>query len=397
VRRSVVTTLGALALVVAMGASSALGSGAPALAAAVPDDDATAPAEPTLVRVPFGGEAEVSIAEPWTVVDCDGAVVPVGVRVACEPGQLTFVADGYDPDYGTATLPLELVAPSGLTRTVTYRIEQAPPVVPSAEPLTYAHPFVTGTGVRVPWSDLELHCDRCDEGPAVEVTSVSPSGSAVAHASATHLVVQGRPGFVGESTVTYTLTDDRGQTSDPATVAVAFTAPATGAAADEHLVALDVVQRVGPSGTAAVDLSALVITDADETPVLVGCGSAVRGTVSCVGDRASYAPAPAPVDDPETVRDEAAGAGQSGGAAGSVLDQFSFHVATASGQQATGSITLVRADAPDALPDGPVRLRPGTVSDTVVPARLSDETAAEASPGLFAPFSTLLDRLGGTP
>ena len=407
-----------LAALVATTASSAFLTGAAGPASAAPaatantvaapsaasdraaDAETTeAPADPGLVSIPFGDEAEVTMADGWSVADCATVVPPEGTQLVCEPTRLTLTADEYDADAGTVVMPVELR--SGAARmTVSYRVEQAPPTPPAADELVYDHPFDSGAAALVPLADLLVRCDGCEgAGARLQVRGVSPEGAAVARATPSHLAVQSAPGFVGDAVVSYRLRDAEGQWSETTSLTVAFTAPPAGAGDAPPLQALAVTVPVAEQGDTVVDLGALTsggsTADAADAPALLGCGLPAAGTVRCSGTEAVYTP-PAGTDD-EPAPD---------------VDQFSFHVATPDGRQATGSVTVVRPDteAADELPVGLARVapEPGAAVDDpgagapavrgLVPALPADDDDGDPDAlVLFAPLVSILDRLGGTP
>ncbi|WP_423921798.1 hypothetical protein ACPEEZ_01480 [Frigoribacterium sp. 2-23] len=398
----VVLTCASFALVAGAAAPAALAAGSdsgtdPGSDGATATDTAP-PADSTLVAVPFRAEAEVAMADGWTVADCGNVAAPTDFAVACEPSRLTVTAPVYDPDRGTSLMPV-LLANGPVTMVVTYRLSMAPPTPPSAAELTYDYPAQVGDAVLLPLSDLGVRCDGCaSTGPGIEVTGVSPASSAVARVTSTHLVVQGAPGFVGDVTVSYRLRDGFGQTSETTSATIAFTRPAPGGedSGRDGLVALAVAAPFAAEGPTTVDLSALTFAEGDVT--LLGCGPAVTGSVECAGGTATYQPLP-PVAGREP----------------SDVDQFSFHVTTPDGRQATGSVTLVRGDAADTLKTGPLASSAADPADgdgddadrdrdrafvrTLVPTLPADDEDAPDAPvtGLFSPLISVLDRLGGTP
>ena len=367
--------------------------------------DTAPPADSALVAVPFRAEAEVAMADGWAVADCGNVAAPTDFAVACEPARLTITAPIYDPDRGTSLMPV-LLANGPVTMAVTYRLTMAPPTPPSADELTYDYPAQVGDAVLLPLSDLGVRCDGCaSTGPALEITGVSPSDAAVARVTPTHLVVQGAPQFVGDVTVSYRLRDGYGQSSETTSATIVFTRPAPGG--DDGLVALAVAAPFATEGPTTVDLSALFFAEGDVA--LLGCGPAVTGSVECAGGTATYQPLP-PVAGREP----------------SDVDQFSFHVTTPDGRQATGSVTLVRGGAAERLPAGPIATRvlddtarasgPAATAaaasgdgdatsdargfvQTLVPTLPADDEDAPDAPvtGLFSPLISVLDRLGGTP
>ncbi|NIJ05423.1 hypothetical protein [Frigoribacterium faeni] len=388
---------------------AASATGGPASGQGADGAEATEPpADPGLVVIPFGDEGEVTMADGWSVADCDAVSPPEGTRLDCEPSRLTLTADEYDPDAGTVVMPVELR--SGAARmTVTYRVEQAPPTPPAADELVYDHPFDSGAAALLPLADLLVRCDGCEgAGAGLQVRGVSPEGAAVARATPSHLAVQSAPGFVGDAVVSYRLRDAEGQWSETTSLTVAFTAPPAGATGAEPLRALAVTVALADEGDTVVDLGSLAFAgrsgDDADAPALLGCGVPAAGTVRCSGDEAVYTPPVGTDDDPAPD-----------------VDQFAFHVATPDGRQATGSVTVVRprTDAAEALPVGLARVAPvpgtrdaadgdaadGDAADDdapvvrgLVPALPSDDDEGDPdAPVLLAPLLSTLDRLGGTP
>ncbi len=140
------------------------------------------------------------------------------------------------------------------------------------------------------------------------------------------------------------------------------------------LIAQSVFVARGADGSATVDLAALAFASGDDDVHLAGCGAAIHGSVICAADgTALYA--------------------SSGDVA---VDQFSFHVVSADGEQATGSVTVV-GEASDLPQTGPAPGRAPAdddgVSTPIVP-RLPEENEQTSRGGVFAPLIGTLDRVG---
>jgi hypothetical protein len=374
--RSVVVLVAVVLGVVALPAGAASAAGAA--------DAADAASDPVRVAVPYTGKAEVALGDGWSVADCGRVNVPTGVAMACSGDSLALTSKGYRTDFGTVlmTVPLHSAA---LDLDVTYLVSLAPPTAPSLAGQTYDYPVTAGTTASIPWSDLDVRCDGCAAGPRMRVLTAKPAG-VVATVTSTGLLVRAPADWTGTATVELRATDDEGH-SGTATVKTVFVpAGKTGATADA------VVRRLGADGTLTLDLHDLARATSG-TVVVDGCGTPVAGTVTCADDgTATYRPS------------------------GTMTraDQFSFHVRTASGDQATGSVTVLprtgartAATAPGTLAtDGATGVRyPATGLQTGVggrsahsvvqalPSEDDDAAGGDDTTGLLTPLTAPLDRI----
>lgn len=340
--------------------------GGPAMATADPPPYSG----PNSVAVPYLGEVQAKPAEGWSFSDCAAVAAATSLVAACEPQGITFAASEYDPDAGTTIIPVTL-GNGGLTITVDYFVRLAAPPLPTLAEGPYGYPFAAGSHVLIPFSDLGIECTVCREAMSVVVDSVSPRSAGTATATATHVVFSASPEFVGAAEVSLVVLDDFGQQSAAASLELAFYQ-----AGDSHLAAAHVYRALEPTGSTALDLSTLAVASGDEPLRLIGCGPAVHGTVMCSPDgTAEYHPT-----------------------SSAKVDQFSFHVVSESGEQATGSVTLVRPSADDtAASAGPVPSAGAGAegpASLLVPRTPPPEGAAAETPGLFDHFTRLLDRVG---
>jgi hypothetical protein len=352
------------AAAIALLSALALGvSGGVAFAA---DDEEGPPANPAQVAIPYHGVYEAAMATGWTVESCDSLTAPDDIIFTCEPETMTFSAEEYDPDFEPVPFPVAIV--NGSQRlVVTYIVSHALPVAPAvAEGIAYPYPFAAGSRVLLPYSDLGLTCEGCDtHGPQIEVLGVEPATAGTARATPTHLEIMPNTGFVGTLAVGLTLTDPFGQQSTAGSVLVSFYGRG-----DATLTALHVVV---PADEPVIDLTALVIDSDDDADLhLLGCGVALYGTVTCANGVATYTPA----------------------AEWPGIDQFSFHVLSGTGEQATGSITIVDAEHARELALGLVVSSDADAEGTIVPSTPVAEDEAVAG-GFFAPLQSLLDRVTG--
>ncbi len=144
----------------------------------------------------------------------------------------------------------------------------------------------------------------------------------------------------------------------------------------EELVALTVFASRAASGTTSLDLSSLVFATDDSEILIVGCGAPTHGTVVCGPDGAAeYSPIDA-----------------------AAVDQFSFQVVSANGEQAFGSVTLV-ADGAGLPTSGPVPASSidggdGGVASMIVPALPAIDGGVGGREGVFGTLIGMLDRVG---
>lgn len=369
---------GAASPAVAATASGTAGSGDPAGGGT--GDQGT---DPVRVAVPYTGEAELGIGDGWVVSDCGRVNVPTGVAMQCSGDSLTLRSKGYRTDFGTVPMTVPMRSGS-IDLDVTYLVTLAAPTAPTLEEQTYDYPFDAGTTASIPYSDLRVRCDGCAAGPRMRVVSAKPAG-VVATVTPTGLLVRGPAGWTGTASVRLRATDDQGG-SGTARIRVVFVAAGTA-----RLQAVDTVRRLGSDGTVRVDLRGLATT-AKGAVVVTGVGDAVAGTVSL---------------------DDAGVATFRPSATMTRADQFSFHVRTAAGDQATGTVTVLprsgdrtaASAAGTVLAEDATGVRypaPGLQTDTgtrtarSVVATLPSEDDTDgggATTGLLTPLTEPLDRI----
>ncbi len=340
---------------------------AAAPAAAQPRADEAAVGAGNQVAIPYLGEIQVTPAEGWRFDDCGAVLAATPLATGCTPEQLVFSAAEYDPDAAPVRVP---VAQSNgtVSLTVDYLVALEPPEAPAFAEAVYGYPLPAGGRILIPLSDLGAVCTDCDEtdGPRVRVESVSPASAGAIEVTATHLVLAAAPSYTGDVELALRIGDDVGQWSATTVLQLRLVeSTAEGAGALHVLVPMD------PGGATQLDLTAFV--DADEARV-IGCGAAAEGTVSCApGGTATVS---------GSTRD---------------VDQFSFHIVDAAGDQSTGSVTLIRPGS-EVVPDldGPVLA--GAIGEdelaAIVPATIPVDGAVEEGTGVLTPILGILDRLG---
>ncbi|RUR01585.1 hypothetical protein [Labedella endophytica] len=360
--------LGAIVAAVLLGAAAIAGPAAATVWDASTEDAAVEPTSITVVDVPYRSEIGVSPAEGWTIADCAGVVAPAGIGVTCEPTTLTFSAPDFDPELERQDVPVTLTT-GATTLTVVYRVGLAPPESPVIESRTAPTPFAQGSRVLIPLSDLEVLCTLCgaEGGPRILAGSVSPASAGTLGVTSTHVVFAAAPDFTGDVELSVRAVDDLGQESQDAALTVSLypTGPST-------LTALHTVVTSERDGTTEIDLAALAASSGEDAPVIAGCGTAVLGTVVCRADgTAEFRSTDAPVD------------------------QFSFSVVTADGEQTSGSVTLVSGALATAPLPGPVASRGLPEAQTVVPTRVPVEDTPDTDASVFDGLIGLLDRASG--
>lgn len=322
---------------------------------------------PTDIAVPYLGTASIEPAEGWQIIDCDRPAAASPLVVACDAERIELAATTFDPDAGPTVVPVTL-SNGRSTLAFDYVVTTAPPEAPSVAPTRSAAPAAAGSVVMVPISDLGVECAVCAEGGALEVVGVRPEGAGTATATSTHAVFRPAAGFDGEAEIVVRFVDDYGTRSAEASYLVPVYRPGSHA-----LVALSVFAPLAPSGATSLDLGSLAFSTDGSELRFVGCGAAVHGTVVCGPDgTAEYRPA-----------------------AGAAIDQFSFQVAAADGEQATGSVTLVTDDGARPTSGLVAASTDGgePVASVIVPAVPVESTSDERE-GAFAALIATLNRVG---
>ncbi len=273
--------------------------------------------DPTNVPIPYEGTANVSPSQGWTFSDCGAVSAASDLVLSCEPSGITFGAETYDPEIDPVVVTAEMTN-GRTTMTIDYRVSLEPPEPPATTDLTYAGPASAGTPVLIPFSDLGISCTLCSDGAGIDAASLSPADAGEFWATPTHLVFSPRPDFTGKAELTYRAGDSAGGWSQGAVVTVDVSPQAA-----QPVTALHVFATLGAEQT-VLTLSDMVSAGSDVT--FTSCGPPMHGVVTCSEEgEATYTP--------------------SGDAQ---VDQFSFHVVSESGAQATGSVTVVPEDS--ALP-----------------------------------------------
>ncbi|WP_430591646.1 Ig-like domain-containing protein [Humidisolicoccus flavus] len=326
---------------------------------------------PNAVEIPYLGETNTKPAEGWLITDCAPVLAASDLVTACTSEQIDFAATAYEPDFNGVTIPVPLS--NGVTSLVIeYLVTLAPPEAPTIGLTSYRFPVAAGSVFLLPLSDLAIECVVCVEGGAVQVLGVEPAEAGEVGVTSEHLVFRPAQGFVGAATIGVRFADDYGTWSQPASVEIPVYRPG-----GEPLIAQSVYAQLFAADSTSLQLPPLVVSDDPSSVRVVGCGAAIHGTVICTGDGAvQYVPF-----------EEAA------------VDQFSYHVAGADGEQATGSVTLV-AEAGELPTIGivPADVRPHgkdeSVTTSIVPKIPPAEDAEASNGGAFAAFTVMLNRLG---
>jgi hypothetical protein len=355
-------TVAVLSVVIAVSTSIAASS---ARAAEVGAE--SSPSGPTDIAVPYLGTATIEPAEGWQIAECAAPQAASPLVVACDPARIELASDTYDPEAGSTVIPVALT--NGRTAlTFDYVVTTEPPEAPTIAATRKAAPVAAGSVVMVPISDLDVECAVCTGGGALDVVGVRPAGAGTAIATSTHAVFRAASGFTGEAEVVVRFVDDYGTASPEASYVVPVYRAGGGA-----LIALSVFAPLDASGTTTLDLASLVFPTSDGEVHFLGCGAPVHGTIVCGPD----------------------GTAEYTQVADAAVDQFSFRVASADGEQATGSVTLVAAGGE--LPtDGPVPASGAgddePVASAIVPAQ-PIELDGEERAGAFAALIGTLDRI----
>ncbi|MFB9308823.1 hypothetical protein ACFFRL_06405 [Agromyces hippuratus] len=361
VRRAVTAALVVVGAVIAGPAAAAYAEGDGAADAAA----SGSASGPTSIAVPYLGSAAIEPGEGWQITDCAGPRAASPLVASCEPAKITLSAPSFDPEAPVTIVPVPLS--NGRTSIlVDYSVSLAPPEAPTVAGGAYGHPVAAGSTMLLPLSDLGIACAVCAEGGALDVVEVRPEGAGAAASNGTHLVFRPSAGFTGDAELVVRYADDYGTWSVDASIVVPVYAPSA------TLIASSVTTPLG-DGPQTVDLMPLVFRfgsgDADIT--LVGCGSAIHGSVVCAPDgTAVYAPS------------------------GASVDQFSYHVVSADGEHATGSVTFVPDAAEQALVPASAIGSDDGVPSKIVPRVPVEGDAAGVRSGIFAPLIETLDRAG---
>ncbi|MDQ2660441.1 MAG: hypothetical protein M3Y52_01050 [Actinomycetota bacterium] len=365
--RAMIAALFATAIVIA-GVPSAATAEPSAPTPSAPTQSGPSPSGPTAIGVPYLGRATIEPAAGWQIIDCAGPAATTPLVVACDPTRIELAAPNFDPAAKPVVLPVALS--NGRTSMVfDYVVTTEPPAAPKVAAARSGAPVAAGSVVLVPISDLGVECAVCVEGGSLEVAGVSPEGAGTAVATPTHVVFRPAADFAGEAELHVRFVDDFGTRSNE----VSHLVPVY-RAGPSALIALSVFAPFAASGATSLDLTELAFSAGGGELRFVGCGTAVHGTVVCGSDgSAEYTPSSA-----------------------ATVDQFSFRVVDADGEQATGSVTLV-ADDGSRQTSGPVPTatdgKGARAASAIVPA-IPVEQASEGREGVFVALIDTLDRVG---
>ena len=324
------------------------------------------------VAVPYLGSSSIEPAPGWEITDCAVPLAATPLATACESTKLTLTATAYDPEAAAVVVPVP--QSNGATSAVFhYSVTLAPPEAPTVTPGGTGFPVAAGSTVMLPFSDLGIECAVCSEGGSVDVVGVEPRSAGTAAATGTHVVFRPSATYSGDAAITVRFADDFGAWSAGTVIEVPVYRPATVLVATSVYLANDGAEQ-------DIDLGGLVFGPEAGDLHFIGCGAALHGTVVCRPDgTASYVPGGADVPP------------------GASVDQFSYHVASSNGEQATGSVTLVGpgASLPGSglVPASARRDGDDGVTSMIVP-RVPSETDASGRAGIFSPLIETLDRAG---
>lgn len=346
---------GTVAALIAVCAALLVGGSSPALAAT--DGQDPAPTGPADVAIPYADQASIEPQTPWRVAACADVRAASDLVISCDPESIVLSAEEYDPGAGVTILPVTLTG-AGRTMTVAYRITQEAPPAPGARAVT-GRAIAAGALLRVPLSEFDIACTVCSDGGSTRVIEVDPAEAGSAWTTPTHVVFRASRDYRGEADIHISIADDYGTETRTGVGAVVY--PPT-----DDVIAMDVAVPVTAEGRAEIDLSSLAHAASGAEVMVVGCGAAVHGTVTCVDGVAAYS-----------------GTGE--------RDQFAFRVVSG-GDQAWGSVTLV---GPDEAP-GPVAVSAASgkaVAMSIIPP-VPPQGGGETVRGLFGTFTDVLDRVG---
>ncbi len=348
--------IAAIAVVLVAG----FGFGGAAHADAAGGEQEQTPAGPADVAIPYDDTASIEPQAPWRVADCAAVRAASELVASCDAESIVLSAAEYDPDAGVAVLPVALTS-GARTMTVHYRVSLEAPPAPGTRAVT-GRAIAAGALLRVPLSEFALTCTVCAAGGSTRILAVDPAEAGSAWTTPTHVVFRASRAYRGPVDVHVGVADDFGTTAQTGVSAHVYPARDT-------LVALDMIVPVDERGDAQIDLSALTSARSGADVDVVGCGAAVHGSIACADGIAQY-----------------------GAGAGSLPDQFAFHVVSGA-DQAWGSVTLVATDEPGGVAPTVRRGEEEPVAMAVLPPAPPDG-AGRATGGLFAPFTAVLDRAG---
>lgn len=322
------------------------------------------------VAIPYESTMDAKPAEGWTITDCAAVLAATPLATACSADTISFAAPDYDPEAGTVRVPVAM-SNGSVSTTIDYFVSLEAPEAPSFAEAVYGYPLPAGARILLPISDLGISCTDCDEhGAQIVVEGVAPAEAGTLEATATHLVLTAAPGYTGDAELQLSVRDDGGQSGAITPITVRLVPSLATAAGALHIVT--------PVDGDSTELDLLDAAAAGEALSVIGCGAPVLGTVRCGEGGAASITLPSGVD----------------------IDQFSFHIVDAAGDQSTGSVTVVRAgsEAAETLAtaDGPALAGAIGAEETasLVPVRVPPAEPGDEGAGVLTGFLGLLDRIG---
>ncbi|GAA1811085.1 Ig-like domain-containing protein [Agromyces neolithicus] len=323
---------------------------------------------PTSVSVPHLGTATIEPAEGWRITDCAAPAAASDLVTACDEGRVELSSTGYDPEAVPAAVPVPM-SNGRTSMTFEYRVELAAPEAPTLTSRRAPGPVAAGSVLLVPVSDLDAECAVCAEGGTLAAVAVQPAEAGSLAATPTHLVFRPALDFTGDAELVGRFADGFGTWSADAKVVVPVYAPGP-----EALIAQSVFVPRGADGSVTVDLAGLAFSSGSSDVRLAGCGAPIHGSVTCAADGTAIYASSSDV----------------------AVDQFSFRVVSADGEQASGSVTVVgeASDLPQAGPAPAQGSRSDDGVSTPIVPRLPVEGEQTSRGGVFAPLIGTLDRVG---
>jgi LPXTG-motif cell wall-anchored protein len=340
-------------------------------------DEVQSPAA-TKVTVEYLQSSSGSAIPGFTVVACPKDPPTPQLQVSCPEGAPTFTSLGYDPltAQQQVTITVQAEGTTALLDLV-YDVTLNPPAAPTADSKIFDVPFTQGSQATIGFTDFSYTCPGCSEnnGPSFEAVGVNPGNAGQASFDAVRgLVFTPAPDFTGRVDISYVVTDPFGQKSKRGTLTIDYVEAATQA----PITTIDTLS-VRKNTTGTVNILANDAEPGGGSLSLLSCGQPAHGQVSCSPDGAAvYTPN---VD-------------YTG------LDQFSYVVSNASGDQATGTVVVgVETDATTIVERATETIRSNTttVTPTVsnIVQHVSGAVPAKGSAAVVGVFGKLNGALTG--
>ncbi|AZI58838.1 hypothetical protein EH165_12510 [Nakamurella antarctica] len=282
--------------------------------------------------LPFGKTVTKSlsaIGAPGAVIQAcpAGSPQPGLFTIGCQAGSDSVAVSSisYNPDVKSAPFDITVLQADGVTpMQLTVTVQMTPPDAPTADSFDFGFPVSQGTVTLFPASTFASHiqCVGCAGAtPLFSAGAVSPAAAGVwgAPSDLGNGVLQfgPSPDYTGSVSLSYTVSDPYGNSSQRATIRVEVVAAASSA----PIVQPDIFITTG----AAPVKGNLLANDSDPQGLkleLVSCDAPKNGTVQCKSDGTMV---------------YTAAAGFSG------TDQFGYHVVNSKGDQANGVVQVAIA------------------------------------------------------